>query len=155
MKNLAPILLVVAAVAILAFTWQRPSPPTPAPSGGPDMVRAFKARRESRRDARVDAHRLAALSTAIRGQLADDWAREKPFIKTGVEADNLRLVARSVLLSGESLAADYPDLPGIVAQHFSDYVGASGGPLDETRKRKWLEAWERLGAASEAAAGNL
>jgi hypothetical protein len=153
MKNLAPIvLLTVAAVILAAANW---NPPTPAPSGGPDMVRAFRAHRDSRRIARDDAHRLAALAKAIRGQLDTDWRSNQPFIRTGVEADNLRLIARSVLMGGESLSPSYPDLPGAIAQHFTDYVGQSGGPLDEARKKKWLEAWESLGAACERAAKEL
>ena len=122
---------------------------------GPDMVAAFsKDANKSGLEARKDAAQFAALCRSLHNALKSDWEQES-YIDSGAKVDNLRIIARKIRTGNHSYSEHYPNLKNVLEAHFKEFVGLSGGPLDEKAKEGWLKAYESLAECTEYAASNL
>lgn len=152
MNKLAPLIAIVVLVAVYAVSSLGGSLTKP---NGPDMVAAFtKDATKHGVEARQDAAQFAALCQSLHDKLKLDWEQES-YIKSGAEADNMRIIARRICTGNKSYLECYPNLKPVLESHFKEYVGVSGGPLDDKAKSGWLEAYKTLAECSQYAANNL
>lgn len=148
-------LLVAAGLAAAVYYGPRlgqeqPTPaPAPAPlSDAPDLRGVF-ARNSDRQQARDDARAAGALLQGLADVIEYDGRRlgqEKPGLASGVQVEDLRLLAREFALPGEPLDRRYPGLGDLLGGYIELKVGTDGGELTPERRAAWQKAYEALAA---------
>ena len=135
---IAAILVVVSAV-IYATNSRAPQPePQPVPVGL-DLRGKFIGP-----TAADDAATLAALCDELAEVIAWDAGRR---LKTGVALDDLRIAAREGRMRGVSIGDRQPHVRDAIHAYLDQQLGASGGPVDDAQRAKWVAAYKDLARA--------
>jgi hypothetical protein len=131
--------LVVAALVM----WSRSgggSKPEPAPAPmGLDLRGKFIGP-----TAADDAAALGALCDELAEVIAWDAGKR---LKTGVALDDLRVAAREGRMRGASIGDRQPHVRDVIHAYLDQELGASGGPVDDQQRAKWVAAYRNLSRA--------
>lgn len=149
-----PLILFVVAIWWLGSPGISPPAPAPGPAPTLDLVSVF-AKNDNRDEASCDAEMFGAVVTSCAAVMDYDAKLAEPRIQTGVQVDDLRRWVRDYATGGKSFKDKYPSLGAAVKQFLDAKAGDSGGPLDDAKRQKWIEALRELGASAEYAAQQL
>ncbi|MCC9608534.1 hypothetical protein LOC68_09790 [Blastopirellula sp. JC732] len=128
--------------------------PPPENPGEPDLLAAFRES-DAHSEASQDAKRFAELCDAIAAVIEYDAARPEPHLRSGVQLENLRMIARETQLSGGSYAVKYPHLGGEIKTYLDSQIGVDGGALSDDRRRNWIAGYRQLAKSAHYAADYL
>lgn len=150
--------LIFLAIVLVGGGWfmgqqNTPVVPPDAPSG-PDLIRPFRSGLDSTR-AKQDSLDFGTLCEEIASLIEFDGQQTTPRLKTGVQFDDFRLIARSYRLRGRSLATEYPELPTVVGSYLDSKLGNDGGPVSEASRKAWVDAYRALGRSAQYASSHL
>lgn len=135
--------LIVAALLLLP-SWNREVSPTPVPDAGPLSLKgAF-----SGASASDDAILVGSLLLELADELEYDGSQSEPSIRTGVQVDHLRRVARVLRCKGESIGDRQPEARDKIAAYLEAHVGTDGGPLTPEARAAWISAFRDVGRAA-------
>ena len=135
---IAAVLVVVSAV-LYATSSRAPQPePQPVPVGL-DLRGKFRGP-----TAADDAATLSALCDELAEVIAWDAGRR---LKTGVALDDLRIAAREGRMRGVSIGDRQPHVRDAIHAYLDQQLGASGGPVDDAQRAKWVSSYKDLARA--------
>ena len=138
-RYLIAAVLVVVSVVIYATSSRSPKPePQPVPAGL-DLRGKFRGP-----TAADDAATLSALCDELADVIAWDAGRR---LKTGVAIDDLRIAAREGRMRGVSIGDRQPHVRDAIHAYLDQQLGASGGPVDDAQRAKWVSAYKDLARA--------
>lgn len=141
-KALAVALLLAAL--LLLPSWSREVEPTPVPDSGPLSLKGSF----SGATASDDAILVGSLLLELADELEFDGAQSEPAIRTGVQIDHLRKVARVLRCRGESIGDRQPEARDKIAAYLEAHVGTDGGPLTPETRAAWISAFRDVGRAA-------
>ncbi|TWT34708.1 hypothetical protein [Blastopirellula retiformator] len=144
----------LAAAGLSQFDLLPTITPPPENPGEPDLLAAFRES-DAHNEASQDAQRFAELCDSIAAVIEYDAARSQPQLRSGVQLENLRMIARETQLSGGSYAAKYPRLGGEIKTYLDARLGVDGGGLSDDRRRNWINAYRQLAKSARYAAEYL
>ncbi len=151
-------MLILAALAVVAFVFQGQSHPSPLPTprpDGPDLVAVFKNSPQGH--GADDAAKFAGLCRAIEMMLTKE--RTSPDadrrLTTGARIDDFRLQVRVMYMDRQSFNVKYPGLKAVLVDWFDQQVGKSGGKVDDAALDKWIAAFKKLAESAEYATSQL
>lgn len=129
--------------------------PSPPSHGGPDLLARF-ATGKDKSEAREDARKFAAICDgAVRSLKHEFFSAGEPLITTGTQLSVFRNKIRDNVMDGERFSTKYQGFADVL-EAFMDANGSkNGGPFKDGEKEKWIEAFRKLSAASDYAAGRL
>ena len=141
-----------AAIAALALVMlAAPSaPPAPQPDVPTQIVLKGKFVGPS---AAEDAASLSALTDELGRIIEEDGKREQPRLKTGIQFDELRVIARESRTRGVSIGQRQPKVRDEIRHFLDEAVGISGGPVSPEQRAKWVDAMFEISKAARDAAG--
>lgn len=155
MKERNTIAAILVAGAMIAYAIQSrpapiPAPPAPPPDGWPtlDLRGAFVGP-----NAAEDATTTQCFLNSLGHQLAQDWKKSDPWLKTAAAYDELRRVARDFRMDGQTLGARQPIAKERIAAFLDAAVGTDGGPVDQGEHDRWVRACNDISKAAARAAG--
>jgi hypothetical protein len=158
MQQRPPWLLAAVGVAVfflLSTRNEQPGPLGPKPDG-PDLVAVFRATSEDKATARKDALSFGVLCEAIASMIEYDGRRgEQARLLTASQLDDLRRWSREYYLRGQSYNTRYPQLGEVAGAFLDSKLGTAGGPIDDSCRTRWIEAYRQLAKCSLYAAENL
>lgn len=102
-------------------------------------------------DAAQDAAILSTISSELANEIEWDGTQSNPYLKTGVDFDELRTTARDVRCRGECLGDKHPKVRTAVATYLNEKVGISGGPISPADRANWVAAYREIAKAAEDA----
>jgi hypothetical protein len=145
-KWLAISLLLIA----LAFLpgWSRDEQPTPAPDNGPLSLRGDFTGPSASEDAAI----IGSLLSELADEIEWDGSQSEPYLRTGVQIDQLRKAARTLRCRGESVGDRQPKARDKIAAYLEQHVGVEGGPLTPETRAAWVSAFRDVGRSSIDAA---
>ncbi|PQO45849.1 hypothetical protein [Blastopirellula marina] len=146
--------LMLAAAGLTRLDLLPTITPPPENPGGPELLAAFRESDDAA-EASEDARRFAQLCAALAAAIEYDAARTQPQLRSGVQLENLRVIARDTQLSGGSYAAKYPRLGGEIKAYLDRELGVDGGALSDDRRRRWIAAYRQLARSAHYAADYL
>lgn len=146
--------VMLAAAGLTQLDLLPTSAPPPENPGAPDLLAAFRESDDATA-ASADARRFAELCTALAAAIEYDAARTEPQLRSGVQLENLRVIARDTQLVGGSYAAKYPRLGGEIKTYLDRELGVDGGVLSDERRRRWIDAYRQLAQSARYAADYL
>jgi hypothetical protein len=132
--------LVVAALVM----WSRSGEQKPEPSPEPAPVGLDLRGKFIGPTAADDAASLGALCDELAGVIAWDGGKR---LKTGVALDDLRVAAREGRMRGASIGDRQPHVRDAIHAYLDQELGASGGPVDDQQRAKWVAAYRNLSRA--------
>lgn len=139
----------LAAIAVVMLA--APSaPPKPKPDVPTKLVLKGKFVGST---AAEDAASLAALTDELGRIIQDDGKREQPRLKTGVQFDELRVIARESRTRGVSIGQRQPKVRDEIRHFMEEALGISGGPVSAEQRAKWVDAMFEISKAAADAAG--
>lgn len=143
----------LAALAAAAGVWAWSSTPPPAPPPPPPpgaLVLAGLFRGDTAAD---DAATLASLCAALADCVEYDGRLEEPRLRSGVAINELRVAAREARLRGGSIGDRQPAVRDAIHEYLDreDVLGPDGGPIDASKRARWIAAFRDVAAAAEAA----
>ena len=146
--------LIAVALVLVALAWfvsdqsgGNLPPPTPAPSGALNLRGKFVGA-----TAAADAVAVAALCRELGDKIQQDGESETPRLKTGVALDDLRVAARELRMSGESIGERQPRMRAAVEAFMTKHLGEDGGPISDEQRAKWVECFYEIGRSAADAA---
>ena len=80
-------------------------------------------------------------------EIAWDGTLEEPLLRTGVALDDLRIAAREGRMRGTSIGDRQPHVRDAIHAYLDQQLGASGGPVDDAQRAKWVAAYKDLARA--------
>ncbi len=137
----------VAVVAFLFFSAQQQTPSTLKPVVTGILAGVFSTN-DNREEAAQDAKKFSELCYSLAKYMEEDANLKQPFLKYGVQFDDVRRRARTYLFNGNTLATKYPKLPTALDTHLFSRLGDSGDKVDAEQRRKWVAAFRELGAGA-------
>lgn len=146
--------VMLAAAGLSQFDLLPTITPPPENPGSPDLLSAFRES-DDPAAASQDARKFAQLCDALADVIEYDGARTEPQLRSGVQLENLRMIARDTQLSGASYAAKYPRLGNDIKAYLDQQLGIDGGVLNDDRRRKWIAAYRQLAKSANYAADYL
>ncbi|UUO04642.1 hypothetical protein M4951_14710 [Blastopirellula sp. J2-11] len=146
--------LMLAAAGLSQLDLAPTITPPPENPGLPDLLAAFRESDDASA-AKEDAQKFGDLCSALANVIAYDAARTEPQLRSGVQLENLRMIARDTQLSGASYSTKYPRLGDEIKVYLDQQLGVDGGALDEDRRRKWIAAYRQLARSAHYAADYL
>ena len=99
-------------------------------------------------DAAEDAAILSTLSDELASEIEWDGTQSNPYLKTGVDFDELRTTARDIRCRGECLGDKHPKVRTAVATYLNEKVGVSGGPISPAERANWVAAYREIAKAA-------
>lgn len=140
--------MVAFGLLFAAFqTYQKDREATPAPEARElDLRGKFVGP-----DAAQDAAILSTISSELADEIEWDGTQSNPYLKTGVDFDELRTTARDIRCRGECLGDKYPKVRTAVATYLNEKVGVSGGPISPADRANWVAAYRQIAKAAEDA----
>jgi hypothetical protein len=142
--------MVAAAVAYRPTSPPRPDMPPPSPNGWPTLdLRGAFIGETAAEDATTTGYLLSALADCI----AHDGARKEPRLKSALAFDDLRRAARDYRMGGGTLGDRQPIARDRIKAFLDAAVGDYGGPVDEARRTKYVQAFGDVSKAALAAVG--
>lgn len=138
-----------AAAAIVAATLPE-STPTPTPDKPTALVLAGKFVGPH---AAEDAVAIAALTDELARIIAEDGSRSEPRLKTGIQFDELRVIARENRTKGVSIGERQPKVRDEIHRYLEEVLGVSGGPVSAEQRGKWVDALFEVSREASRAAG--
>jgi hypothetical protein len=88
---------------------------------------------------------------AFNDALELDGKSGSPRISTGLQLEDLRTAASEFRFSPVPLRERQPHAKAAIGKYLDEVVGKSGGPLSETSRTAWVEAFRELARAAEEA----
>jgi hypothetical protein len=88
-------------------------------------------------------HLCASLADAIE----HDGQRHEPRVRSGVQVEELRTIAREGRTAGVSIGDRQPAARQAIGDYLDREAGKSGGPLDADSRAKWVRAFRGVAAA--------
>lgn len=148
-------LRIIVALLLVAFAvYQDDRAPSPQPPPAPDAPSDLNLDGLFAGDeAANDAAMLAALCDEIAEEIEWDGTQPDPFLKNGVAFDDLRTRARIGRMKGQSMSDRQPRVADAIANHLSEVVGDSGGPVDAAQRALWVQAYREIAGACRHAIG--
>lgn len=137
-----------AAAAIVAAI--APQAPQPTPDQPASIVLTGKFVGPT---AAQDAAIVAALTDELARKIDEDGRKPEPRLKTGVQFDELRVIARDSRTSGVSIGERQPRVAEEIHHYMSEAVGVSGGPVSPEQRAKWVTALFEVSREARRAAG--
>lgn len=129
--------------------------PSPPNHGGPDLLARF-ATGDNKAEAKQDALKFASICGSVAKALEHEFSDgADPVLMTGTQLATMRNKIRHSVMDKERLAAKYSGFAEVVEKFIDEAAGKNGGPFKDGEKEKWIEAFRKLSAASEYAAGRL
>jgi hypothetical protein len=141
----AAALLAGAVLAAAVEFWPRPAVPAPS-DGGISLRGKFIGS-----DAASDAAAFAGVCASVADALELDGKATAPRISTGLQLEDLRTAASEFRFSPVPLRDRQPHAKAAIGKYLDEVVGKSGGPLSETSRTAWVEAFRELARAAEEA----
>ena len=141
----AAALLAGAVLAAAVEFWPRPTVVPPS-DGGLNLRGKFIGS-----DAASDAAAFAGVCAAVADALELDGKSGSPRISTGLQVEDLRTAASEFRFSPVPLRDRQPHAKAAIGKYLDEVVGKSGGPLSETSRTAWVEAFRELARAAEEA----
>jgi hypothetical protein len=145
-RQIAAVVLLVAALASYRFSEPAPAPPAPPapPAADLDLRGLWRSA--------DDAATVAALCGEWAAELEYDATRPEAEqrLKTGVAVDAMRVASRELRCRGQSIGARNPQARDAIAAYLEARVGDHGGPLDAERRAAWVAAFREIERAANA-----
>lgn len=139
----------ILAIAFALLWWPQQSiEPTPEPDGGPFSLRGMFVGSEASEDAAT----IGALCLELADEISYDAQQSEPFLRTGVQLDELRKTARIFRCRGESIGDRQPTARDKIAAYLDEKLGNDGGPLTPEQRSAWVAAYREIGRAANDAA---
>lgn len=139
--------MAAALLALALVSWlgqAREQAPSPAPDGGPLVLRGlFRGP-----SAAEDAATIAALTEELAAEIEWDGMQTEPLLKTGIAVDTLRDRARELRCRGVSIGARQPQARDAIAAYLEQAVGKSGGPISPEQRARWITAFRDIARAA-------
>lgn len=141
-----------AALAALSVVMLSASPEKAPPS--PDVpTKLVLAGKFIGPTAAEDAAQIDALCDELGRIIEADGKREQPRLKTGVQFDELRVIARESRTKGVSIGQRQPKVRDEIRHFLDEAVGISGGPITPEQRGKWVDAMFEISKAARNASG--
>lgn len=100
-----------------------------------------------------DALSISALTDELARIMESDGRRAEPRLKTGVQLDELRVIARENRTKGVSIGDRQPKVRDEIHHYLDEAVGISGGPVTTAQRAKWVDAMFEISREARRAAG--
>lgn len=142
---LAAALLAGAALAAVVEFWPRPDVPPPS-DGGLNLRGKFIGQ-----DAAADAAAFAGVCGAVADSLELDGKATTPRISTGLQLEDLRTGISEFRFAPVPLRERQPHVKSAVGRYLDQVAGTSGGPMSESSRAIWVQAFRELARAAEEA----
>ncbi len=123
-------------------TWLGQSSPSPAPGPDAPFVASFTGPTAAE-DRALMGHLCASLADAIE----QDGKRPEPRVRSGLQVEELRTVARDGRTRGVSIGERQPEARRAIGDYLDREAGKSGGPLDADGRARWVRAFRGVAAA--------
>lgn len=131
---------------------------TPAIAPQPDLLSVFNSNPD-RAQAKADCLAFGTLCDAMANVWEFDGQAKTPRLSRQSHLAELRQVAREYRLGGQSLAAKYPALPGVLDRFLGDVIpsGKGTGAVEVTSevRARWVESHRKLAESAKWAGGQL
>ena len=138
-----------AAAAIVAAVLPSEAPqPTPDAPASLILLGKFVGPTASE-----DATSVAALTDELARIIETDGQKSEPRLKTGVQFDELRVVARENRTKGVSIGERQPKARDEIQRYMEQALGVSGGPVSPEQRAKWIDAFFEISKEASRASG--
>ena len=136
--------ILAAGLGLAALISWVGSSPSPSPAPGPDAPFAVSfVGPTAAEDRALMGHLCASLADAIE----QDGKRPEPRVRSGLQVEELRTVAREGRTAGVSIGDRQPDARRAIGDYLDREAGKSGGPLDAAGRDRWVKAFRGVAAA--------
>lgn len=137
------------AAAIVAAVVPSPGPqPTPDNPASLTLVGKFVGA-----TAHDDAVSISVLTDELARIIQADGERKEPRLKTGIQFDELRVVARENRTRGVSIGERQPRVRDEIQHYMEETLGVSGGPVTPEQRDKWVNTLFDISREARRAAG--
>jgi hypothetical protein len=131
-------------VGLVSLFW--PSASEPAPDDTPTGI--VLAGKFNGPTAAEDSACIAALCDELGHVIQQDGEKEEPRLKSGVQFDELRVVAREYRTRGVSIGDRQPRARDEIKRYMEAVLGVKGGPVTPEQRAKWVDAFFEISKAA-------
>lgn len=136
--------ILAAGLAVAAAISWLGSSPSPSPAPAPDAPFAVSFVGPT---AAEDRALMGNLCASLAASLEQDGRRPEPRVRSGLQVEELRTVAREGRTAGVSIGDRQPDARRAIGDYLDREAGKSGGPLDADGRARWVRAFRGVAAA--------